>query len=85
MVHLPRLCWLARRGAVPELNRFIAGSPLPSEECEIEDQFASLLKEEPMERNEKTTQKIEAWTIILAVGVVVVVLGAVLLFFLMSS
>lgn len=38
-----------------------------------------------MERNENTTQKIEAWTIILVVGMVVVVLGAVLLVFLMSS
>jgi hypothetical protein len=38
-----------------------------------------------MDGNDETNPKYEAWTIIVAVGVVAVVLGALLIFFLMSA
>ena len=43
------------------------------------------MKEDLMDRNEGTNTKNEAWIIIIAVGVSVVVLGALLLFYLTSS
>jgi|GEM_PF-6962104 len=38
-----------------------------------------------MKRNEESSKSIEVWTIIMAVGATIIVLGAVALFFLMSS
>ena len=53
--------------------------------CGLADQLVSLMKEDLMDRNEGTNTKNEAWIIIIAVGVSVVVLGALLLFYLTSS